>query len=990
MSRKLRKAFVIPPELSRMSHTGQVPTSTKRAAMQAERAFAKPKAPTDADRARDTSPRLTTRSVVDGLGLDRGLVENYRKFLDEQVGSAANEVRYRQAIIQKMHDDRLDPDKRRVLADRALSYYRFRHDTAKKSILTLDDLQKADPRGGQYYRRVPTEKGNRYYYDEDRYHRRQDAHVSGSDVLRKRQEKAMPSDNKPGESLDETPTAELAATLDQLKARHKESPDPGTEGRIKAISAELSKRGKGMEKAELSPQKARQILHDGTVGGKPITDQQRKYFGAVASGSALSKGEGEGSRGGKVTGHTASGKPIYAASHENYSAVREAHEWSHDQRGKQLRSEFKNYSPQDHRDAADAHTKDYNDKKGTTDAQVMSYRMASAHNHAARQKEHGVESIYDIKKSQSVDPIEELGEVGDALVKGEGEGSRGGHVVGHTASGKPIYERHVRSIQGFHKDIEDREKVKHVLNRFEDGDGSETKIEGYTPAGARQALQGLEGAIEQKRKNAEKYLAYAKEYGKVETNPEEQAEHGMKKSQSVTEVIIGESMRQMEEGAERQKRIDEAAETAAAGNGGYETRDTPEDETEGLTKSLDRWLSKGEGEGSRGGKVIGHTASGKPVYGSNHAAYQRGKTPASSGWTRADHQDAAEIHEKNWRQQGGPGAMSGTPRYGATKEHRDAAEAHVQAAAEGKGGSSVPEQHAAKIARQTARMPSAMRGVMGGKSMSKSMEDKMDLDGWLQKSGVLPEGGPDESGYSEGTEVSRPEDGGKVMGVGKPDGNPENTGNGSKADVGGAPSVPTEKLSEDDADVDQQMTDHTKPLGKLMKSLDHANRDVIADDPVAGQRRQARQMSQLRKGQSRDVYIPVTKQTPAEPLAKSDDTEVFGVGRGPVPNVQVNDGLDRYIEDNIQGPNADTFYPHGRPTIGAVGNLQKSHVCGACGLTKSMALSGCPHCGTGTVVQHAGVIGGGILVKSDRPGPGIRKPAVSVEVLDGGIVVVDE
>ena len=35
MSRKLRKAFVIPPGLSRLSHPGQVPTSTKREAAKA-------------------------------------------------------------------------------------------------------------------------------------------------------------------------------------------------------------------------------------------------------------------------------------------------------------------------------------------------------------------------------------------------------------------------------------------------------------------------------------------------------------------------------------------------------------------------------------------------------------------------------------------------------------------------------------------------------------------------------------------------------------------------------------------------------------------------------------------------------------------------------------------------------------------------------------------------------------------------------------------
>lgn len=40
----------------------------------------------------------------------------------------------------------------------------------------------------------------------------------------------------------------------------------------------------------LSAKKARQILHDGTVHGKPITEKQRKYFGAVASGYIKAQG----------------------------------------------------------------------------------------------------------------------------------------------------------------------------------------------------------------------------------------------------------------------------------------------------------------------------------------------------------------------------------------------------------------------------------------------------------------------------------------------------------------------------------------------------------------------------------------------------------------------------------------------------------------------------------------------------------------------------
>ncbi len=45
--------------------------------------------------------------------------------------------------------------------------------------------------------------------------------------------------------------------------------------------------GKIMKKGGLTPNKAREILHDGTVHGKPITDKQRRYFGAMSKGNTL-------------------------------------------------------------------------------------------------------------------------------------------------------------------------------------------------------------------------------------------------------------------------------------------------------------------------------------------------------------------------------------------------------------------------------------------------------------------------------------------------------------------------------------------------------------------------------------------------------------------------------------------------------------------------------------------------------------------------------
>jgi len=47
------------------------------------------------------------------------------------------------------------------------------------------------------------------------------------------------------------------------------------------------------------------------------------------------------------------------------------------------------------------------------------------------------------------------------------------------------------------------------------------------------------------------------------------------------------------------------------------------------------------GEGSRGGKVIGHTKSGKPVYASSHR-----KRKGAEEWSREDHKDAVGFHEK--------------------------------------------------------------------------------------------------------------------------------------------------------------------------------------------------------------------------------------------------------------------------------------------------------------------------------------------------------
>lgn len=121
----------------------------------------------------------------------------------------------------------------------------------------------------------------------------------------------------------------------------------------------------------------------------------------------LEKGKGEGSRGGKVIGHTKSGKPIY----ENATADHHS---------------YKNFSEQDHKDAADAHYKHYH-KDGADGSTVL----------------HGKRSLEShIKKFQKA-ILEEYDLDDDVFdIEKGGEGSRGGKVIGHTKSGKPVYADH--------------------------------------------------------------------------------------------------------------------------------------------------------------------------------------------------------------------------------------------------------------------------------------------------------------------------------------------------------------------------------------------------------------------------------------------------------------------------------------------------------------------------------------------------------------------
>jgi len=65
-----------------------------------------------------------------------------------------------------------------------------------------------------------------------------------------------------------------------------------------------------------------------------------------------------------------------------------------------------------------------------------------------------------------------------------------------------------------------------------------------------------------------------------------------------------------------------------------------------IVEAISEALDKAAGEGSRGGKVIGRTKSGKPIYsshGKGHSGYTVGY---HHDWSKEDHKDAAAAHRK--------------------------------------------------------------------------------------------------------------------------------------------------------------------------------------------------------------------------------------------------------------------------------------------------------------------------------------------------------
>lgn len=178
----------------------------------------------------------------------------------------------------------------------------------------------------------------------------------------------------------------------------------------------------------------------------------------------------EGSRGGKVIGHTKSGKPIYDTNVSHPVAGREG-----------FHSDFvknhEHFTSEDHSDAHDAHRKQvehhgkewekhYNSVTGNEWNNDSSEKAKQAHKgtREASNQQNKHDKLADWHKEQAEkkkDNKVEKSEESD-LEKG-GEGSKGGKVIGHTSSGKPIYDKFSHAS---HKDFsvfEHSEAVDHHM-----------------------------------------------------------------------------------------------------------------------------------------------------------------------------------------------------------------------------------------------------------------------------------------------------------------------------------------------------------------------------------------------------------------------------------------------------------------------------------------------------------------------------------------------
>ena len=274
----------------------------------------------------------------------------------------------------------------------------------------------------------------------------------------------------------------------------------------------------------------------------------------------------------------------------------------------------------------------------------------------------------------------------DQLEKG-GEGSRGGKVIGHTKSGKPIYDHsdnknlHSNGVirnsnqnnpLDYYKDFTSDEH-REAAKKLHDSKSNDTSVKSNT----RKTNLIHIHLVEAKNKegngiNSERYKG---DHQKFHRDLENEKEH----------LKVDYSSKGYQKAIDEHEKAgrpngDDFHDSLVAGLKRAKKEDLQKSETININKAfetlglveqlpIDDQLVKG-GEGSRGGKVIGYTKSGKPIYDSHDH-------PSHQNFTGGEHEEAANIHHnlKTDAMKNNGYVIDET-----VKKHRDQAAAHGKSA----------------------------------------------------------------------------------------------------------------------------------------------------------------------------------------------------------------------------------------------------------------------------------------------------------------------
>lgn len=200
---------------------------------------------------------------------------------------------------------------------------------------------------------------------------------------------------------------------------------------------------------------------------KEVCNHKSEVFTAI---NDLIKSKGEGSRGGKVIGHTRSGKPIYEnhnhPSHKDFSEEDHHDASIENQRlGHRAKRDLANvYATQ----GQEGVSKDKDAKMKNLADEIRARKMAEDHHSVEKLKERqkrgpslvtkerwkGSKEEASYNKKSLSEELDDLIKSDSSkkkdLIKSKGEGSRGGKIIGHTKSGRPIYEHHVKQAMKDH------------------------------------------------------------------------------------------------------------------------------------------------------------------------------------------------------------------------------------------------------------------------------------------------------------------------------------------------------------------------------------------------------------------------------------------------------------------------------------------------------------------------------------------------------------